>query len=124
MAMSRKGAFLALWRAFGKRRPGDPSAMALLSVAPRMLKAAMSREYKGLSATKLALMGVAVVYMVSPVDFMPELLLNAFGLTDDAVAAAWLAGMVLDEAGAYKRWEDEKLKGDSNTLTGETVDSD
>ena len=40
-------------------------------------------------------MGLALAYVVSPVDVMPEALMLLAGLGDDAVVLTWLAGAVL-----------------------------
>jgi uncharacterized membrane protein YkvA (DUF1232 family) len=47
---------------------------------------------------------LAVAYLVSPVDVLPELFLNVFGLGDDAVVVLWLAGVFLGETERYLSW--------------------
>ena len=53
---------------------------------------------------------LGVLYVVSPVDFMPEILLGVLGLGDDALVAAWVAGAVLGETDAFLRWEAERRR--------------
>ena len=53
--------------------------------------AAAPRKRRGLSATEWVALIVAVVYVLSPVDVIPEVLLGPLGLTDDAVAFAIIA---------------------------------
>ena len=68
------------------------------------------RPLPGLSKTRMALALVGVLYVVSPVDFMPEILLGVLGLGDDALVAAWVAGAVLAETDAFLRWEAERRR--------------
>jgi uncharacterized membrane protein YkvA (DUF1232 family) len=51
------------------------------------------------------MMAVAALYVVSPVDLVPEALLLAVGLVDDVVLVSWLAGAVLSETERFLRWE-------------------
>jgi uncharacterized membrane protein YkvA (DUF1232 family) len=48
---------------------------------------------------------VAAIYIVSPIDFIPELVFGVFGLIDDAAVAAWLAGALLSETERFLTWE-------------------
>jgi len=43
----------------------------------------MSGQWDGMGAGRLALMGVALFYVLSPIDLIPEGLLLAVGLVDD-----------------------------------------
>jgi uncharacterized membrane protein YkvA (DUF1232 family) len=93
----RMTAARALWGAF--RGTSDVRAV------PRLLRASATGRYRGVSGSRMALMALAVAYLVSPVDLMPELVLTVFGLGDDALVAAWLAGTLLSETEAFVRWE-------------------
>jgi uncharacterized membrane protein YkvA (DUF1232 family) len=70
--------------------------MAAASLRPR-------QRYDGL--WRLGLMAAALVYVVVPVDLIPELLLGPVGLIDDAFVVTWLAGAVLSETGRFLEWE-------------------
>lgn len=61
------------------------------------------QRYDGL--WRLGLMAAALVYVVWPVDLIPELFLAPIGLIDDAVVVTWLAGAVLSETGRFLEWE-------------------
>ncbi|MEJ5946499.1 DUF1232 domain-containing protein [Pseudokineococcus basanitobsidens] len=100
------GAFRALAAAFWRsRRAGDPGLPDQLSALPRLVVATLRGRYPGTTARKLGLMALAVVYVVSPVDLVPEAVLLLAGFADDALVLAWLAGAVLDETSAFLRWE-------------------
>ena len=52
---------------------------------------AAPRKRRGLSAPEWVLLVLSAVYILSPVDVIPEVLLGPLGLTDDAVALAIVA---------------------------------
>ena len=87
------------------RRPGSPGLGERFAALPRLLGAAASRRYHGLAVSRVALMAVAVAYVLSPIDLMPEALFWIFGVADDAAVAAWLAGAVLVETDRFLAWE-------------------
>jgi uncharacterized membrane protein YkvA (DUF1232 family) len=101
-------AFVALWRQLRASHYGGPSMGTRLRALPRMLMATMRRQYDGL--WRLVLMAGALVYIVWPLDLVPEMLLGPIGLIDDAVVVAWLAGAVLSETGRFLRWEQLRLQ--------------
>ncbi|MCW0214236.1 MAG: YkvA family protein [Pseudonocardia sp.] len=99
-------AFRMLWRALSEgRRPGAPGLADRLRALPRMAGAALSGKYPGLSRGRLTILILAVAYLVSPVDLVPEVLFSVFGLVDDGVVALWLGGAVLVETQRYLDWE-------------------
>jgi uncharacterized membrane protein YkvA (DUF1232 family) len=102
-SLSRTMAFVALWRQLRAAHRGGPSLGVRLRALPRMTVASVRRRYDGL--WRLVLMGVAFLYVVSPLDLVPELLAGPVGLIDDAVVVAWLAGAVLSETGRFLEWE-------------------
>ena len=101
--LKRAAAFSALARALMAGARGGPSLGARLAALPRMIRATVRGEYDG--AARLAMMAVAALYVVSPVDLVPEALLLAVGLVDDVVLVSWLAGAVLSETERFLRWE-------------------
>jgi uncharacterized membrane protein YkvA (DUF1232 family) len=76
-----------------------------LVAVPRMIGGSMSGRYRGMGKGKLAMFGLAALYVLSPVDFIPEILLGPLGLVDDVGAAAFLVTGLLGEAARYVRWE-------------------
>jgi uncharacterized membrane protein YkvA (DUF1232 family) len=102
----RTAAFAAFWQFIrGQSRPGAPSLATRINAFPRLVGAVMSGRWNGVGQGRLALMGLAVLYLVSPVDLMPEGLLLAIGLVDDVVVATWLAGSALDATERFIVWE-------------------
>jgi uncharacterized membrane protein YkvA (DUF1232 family) len=105
-------AWTALLRVF---KPGTPGLGKRIAAIPRMIAATMRGEYDGRS--RLAMMVVAAMYMVSPVDLVPEAVFLVLGLVDDAAVAAWFAGAVLDETERFLAWERQR----ATTIPGEFV---
>jgi len=119
MATARRAAALkAFWDALrGAHRPGVPSVAARLGAVPRMTAQALSGRYPHLAKGRIGLAVLAVLYVLSPVDLVPELLLPVLGLGDDALVVAWLAGTVLAESEAFLNWEREQ----SQVIVGQVV---
>jgi uncharacterized membrane protein YkvA (DUF1232 family) len=102
----RIAAFTALWRAVSQgRKPGAPGLGDRLRALPRLVISAASGRYPELSRGRLALVVLALAYLVSPVDLVPELFLSLLGLGDDAVVALWLGGTFLVETERFLHWE-------------------
>lgn len=104
-ALRRRMALTALLRVF---KPGTPGIGRRLAAIPRMIRATMRKEYDG--GSRLAMMTVASVYIISPIDFVPEAIFLVFGLIDDAAVAAYLAGALMDETERFLAWEDEQRR--------------
>jgi uncharacterized membrane protein YkvA (DUF1232 family) len=102
----RRAAFGALWRAVSQgRKAGAPGIGDRLRALPRLATGAVSGRYPDLGRGRLALVMLALAYLVSPVDLVPELFLPLLGLGDDAVVALWLGGVFLVETERYLQWE-------------------
>jgi uncharacterized membrane protein YkvA (DUF1232 family) len=75
---------------------------------PRLLRAARQGTYPGLPTSRMALWALALVYLVSPIDILPELL-PIIGVADDAGVAVWLLTSVSTATGLYLRHERDQL---------------
>jgi uncharacterized membrane protein YkvA (DUF1232 family) len=60
---------------------------------------------------------LAVLYVLSPVDLIPEAILPLVGLADDAVVAAWLVAALFGATSAYRSWETGRV----DPMTGPRV---
>ena len=117
-ARGRVAALTTLWRALrASRRPGAPGIGEQLSAAPRMVRLGLSGRYPALDRRRLTLAVLGLLYIVSPVDLIPDLI-PLLGLGDDAMVAAWIAGAVLGETERFLRWESEG----SRVVAGHVVD--
>ncbi|GIH93093.1 YkvA family protein [Planobispora siamensis] len=97
------------WRAYREvARPGSPGIGARLRAIPRLLSGVMNGTYPGMGKGRLAMMGLGVLYMLSPVDVIPEFLLLA-GVVDDFGVFLWLMTSLLGESGRYVDWERRRI---------------
>ena len=112
-------------------RPGGPSLMDRAQAVPRLVRAVRSGDYTGTSPGRLLMILGAAGYLVSPVDLLPEALLGAFGLADDAMVGSWLAAQLVTETEAFLEWERVTGRGSghgaggpgaSGSVPGEVVD--
>lgn len=86
-------------------RPGSPGLEERVSALPRLVRASLSGEYAGTSKVHLALLAAGVLYIVSPVDLVPEALFTVFGVADDAVVLGWVAASLINDTEAFLAWE-------------------
>ncbi len=109
MSGVRFAALGSIWRAVrAGSRPGTPGVGERLRAVPRLVRSTLFGRYAGTTRSRLLLMAAAVVYIVSPVDFVPELFVPFLGLVDDAFVVAWLAGTVLLETERFLDWEGQQ----------------
>ncbi len=67
------------------------------------MKASLTGQYDGKG--RLFLMLLAVLYILSPIDLIPELFIPFIGIIDDAFVATWLAGAMFSETERFLDWE-------------------
>jgi uncharacterized membrane protein YkvA (DUF1232 family) len=106
--LRRRTAMMAFFRAF---KPGTPGIGRRLSAMPRMIKASLRGEYDG--GLRLMLMAAASLYILSPIDAIPEALFAFVGLIDDAFVVTWLTGALLSETERFLEWEKTRGRGPS-----------
>jgi uncharacterized membrane protein YkvA (DUF1232 family) len=100
--LGRRAALAALWSAL-RASKGGPPLSDRLAAFPRMVGSTLRGRYDGKG--RLLGMVLAFVYILVPVDLVPELFLGPLGLIDDSVVAVWLAGAVLSETERFLIWE-------------------
>ncbi|GAB3600300.1 hypothetical protein GCM10027446_33460 [Angustibacter peucedani] len=112
MARTRTAAFVALARALrGASGPGGAGLGESLRAVPRWVPATLTGRYPGTTRGQLGLLAAAVLYVVSPVDLVPEVFIPVLGLADDAFVITWLAGRLIGESGSFLAWERERAAG-------------
>lgn len=110
--LRRRMAWTALLRVF---KPGTPGIGRRLAALPRLIKATVRGEYDG--AARLAMLAAAGIYIISPIDAVPEAFFLVFGLVDDLAVAGYFAGALMDELERFLEWE--KLR--DNVVPGHVV---
>jgi uncharacterized membrane protein YkvA (DUF1232 family) len=111
-ALRRRMAWTALLRVFRSDTPGVGKRLAAL---PRMVKATFKGQYDG--GARLAMLATAGVYIISPIDAVPEAFLLLFGLVDDLAVAGYFAGALMDELERFLEWEKQR----DNIIPGHVV---
>lgn len=122
-ARSRVVVLTTLYRAARiAMRPGGPSLATRVTSLPRLVRETLSGRYAGLTTGRLALMALAVAYIVSPVDLVPEGALLMLGLADDAMVLGWLAAALVTETESFLDWEEAApAPVDAPTVTSAVV---
>ncbi|MER5317904.1 YkvA family protein [Streptosporangium roseum] len=98
------------WRTYKNvTEPGSPGLGARLRAIPKLIGAVMRGQYPGMGKSKLAMMGLGVLYILSPVDIVPDFLV-LIGVADDFGVFLWLMGSLLGESGRYVDWERKQVR--------------
>jgi len=107
----RWGAFRSLATAFRTAtRPGTSGVGVRLASLPRLAWATIRGEYAGTSRGRLlAIMG-ALLYVISPIDLVPEMFVPLLGLGDDALVISWIAATLINETESFLGWERERAR--------------
>ncbi|RKQ97211.1 uncharacterized membrane protein YkvA (DUF1232 family) [Kushneria sinocarnis] len=64
-------------------------------------------DYRPLPKRAVVLMAVALLYIVSPLDLIPDFLLG-WGWIDDIVIGGWLLAKLDEELDDYRRWRQSR----------------
>ena len=105
----RWGAFRSLATAVRTAtRAGTPGLGARLTSLPRLVRATLRGEYAGTTRARLLALVAALLYVVSPIDLVPELLLPILGLGDDALVIGWVAAALINETESFLTWERDR----------------
>ncbi len=109
--MAKAARAAAAWRTYREvTRPGSPKLMTRVRAIPRMVGAVLRGQYAGLGKGKLTLLGLGVVYLISPIDVVPDFLM-LIGVADDFGVFLWLMGSLLGESGRYVQHERTVIEG-------------
>ncbi len=75
----------------------------------RLLNAWKDGSYRGLSVRTLVSLITALIYVVSPVDFVPDFI-PGIGLIDDAAVLVFLLHSMAQDLAAFRAWEQSRAK--------------
>ena len=88
----------------GKQQSGLDSIKETMTAVIRMVRASVSGEYKGVGK-KTILLGVGVLlYLVTPLDLIPDFL-PFIGLMDDISLMSWFITSIKDDLDKFEEWE-------------------
>jgi uncharacterized membrane protein YkvA (DUF1232 family) len=77
-----------------------------LQMLLRLLRAYGEGEYRDVSGTNLALAGLGLFYLVSPLDVLPDFIPGGFA--DDAAVVGFIIKKVRSELVKFEAWERER----------------
>lgn len=75
----------------------------------RLLKAWKDGSYRGLSVRTLASLVAALLYVLSPVDLIPDFI-PGIGLIDDAAVLGLLLHSLAQDLAAFRLWEQNRVQ--------------
>lgn len=101
---------MVLFQAFGKN-----GIFAKMPHILRMVKAAKKGDYK-LDKKSVLIPSLAIIYILSPIDIIPDVLLG-IGAIDDLAILAFAIPFIVKEVDKFLVWEEEqKLKNSSTKV--------
>ncbi|MGO1052211.1 YkvA family protein [Crossiella sp. CA198] len=80
---------------------GSPSTVQRVRALPRMLRAMRQRRYPAPPWSKRLFWIAGIIYIISPIDLLPEVFLPIIGLTDDVGLGAFLLAQLRAETGRF-----------------------
>jgi len=80
-----------------------------LPLLVRLLKAWKDGSYRGLSVRTVASLAAALIYVLSPIDAVPDFI-PGIGLIDDAAVLAFLLHSMAQDLAAFRAWEQSRAK--------------
>ncbi|MCH5175175.1 MAG: DUF1232 domain-containing protein [Prevotellaceae bacterium] len=84
-------------------KEGMSKAKGELLFICQYVKDVVTRRYKDYNLLNLIVIVGALVYVVTPIDLMPDFI--PMGLIDDTAILLWAVAEFSDELGKYKQWK-------------------
>ncbi|WP_298352953.1 YkvA family protein [Runella sp.] len=78
-----------------------------IALLARLLKAYVKGEYRTVPWKTLTRIIAVLVYFLSPIDVIPDLL-PVIGFTDDIALVVWLFNAIADDLNAFRQWDTER----------------
>ena len=78
----------------------------------RLTKLWVARKYTQVNKQTILLTIVAVVYFVTPTDFVPDFLLG-LGFVDDIAVISWVLSSIKGDLDIFRQWENDRASTDS-----------
>ncbi len=83
-----------------------------------MVRAYQAGEYRNISRTTILKVIGALIYLVSPIDLVPDFVLG-FGFADDIAIILFVTKTVFEELTRFSDWQDEQQKAQTQPLQSE-----
>lgn len=78
-----------------------------LKTLVRMAKLWITRKYNKISKQSILLVIVAIVYFITPTDFVPDFIIG-LGYVDDISVLKWVLSQISEDLQKFKDWETQK----------------
>ncbi|QHT66317.1 DUF1232 domain-containing protein [Rhodocytophaga rosea] len=86
----------------------NASFMENVSTLRRMVRAYKQGDYKEIPWRSLTLVLAGLLYFVSPIDFIPDLL-PLVGFTDDIAVIIWVYNAIRSDIENFRQWEAKQV---------------
>ncbi len=86
-----------------------PKKTNSLTLFVDMIRAYQSGEYRNIRRTTILKVIGALIYLVSPIDLVPDFVLG-FGFADDIAVILFVTKTVFEELTRFSDWQDEQQK--------------
>lgn len=87
----------------------------------RMLKSIFSKNGYSPGKKNLFVPGLIFVYLISPIDFLPDWI-PLIGIVDDLALLTFAIPFLMKEADRFLEWEKEQKTNNKNTIEAEIVE--
>lgn len=89
---------------------------------PSMARAVLSGRWKGTSRVGVGMSLLGLLYVISPIDVIPDFLLG-MGLVDDLGIAVVSVAYLVKSVDSYLDWQDGISPGSGEVIEGVVIDS-
>lgn len=88
-----------------EKNPELKSIVSDIKIIAELVKDWWSGKYKELTKNTIILLIVSLIYLINPIDIIPDFLIGGF--IDDAAVIAYILKKISTELDAYKLWKDK-----------------
>lgn len=83
-----------------------------------MVRSYQSGEYRNIRRTTILKVIGALIYLVSPIDLIPDFILG-FGFADDVAIILFVTKTIFEELTRYSDWQDDQQKARTQPIQSE-----
>ena len=105
-------------KSYEKNRGPLADVWGYLMALFRLLRAYIRRDYREIPVGSIVLVIVAIIYFVSPIDLIPDILPGGF--IDDAAVIAFVIAQIKADLDNFLAWEVKRLHGEDDTESSQT----
>lgn len=103
--LAKAGKKTQKFNTFGEFATGLKQGVLVIS---QMVTASIKGQYHGLSKKDISLIVAAIIYLVSPIDLVPDAI-PMLGLLDDMSLLTWLINKFAKEIDMFTQWQNTQL---------------